>query len=131
MSNPFKFDDFLYTLVAFRRRIDNLSQLQTCCVCKEKYIGMIVRSNQPNVICSRCYGEKGIHRFSIANNMDPGEQPFVLKILSQVEEMLIARVAPVLQVSYARGGQYKYTGHTINFLQDITEIETALPRRFQ
>ncbi|XP_057837722.2 uncharacterized protein LOC131047921 [Cryptomeria japonica] len=63
--------------------------------------------------------------------MDPGEQPMVLKWLSQVEEMLIARSAPVLQVSHARGDQYKYIGHTINFPQDISEIATTLPCKFQ
>lgn len=45
--------------------------------------------------------------------------------------MLIARIAPVLQVSHAKGGQYKYIGHTINFPKDISEIVNTLPRKFQ
>lgn len=60
--------------------------------------------------------------------MDPGEQPYVLQQLTQVEEMLIARVNPILQVTHARGGQYKYSGHTISFPQDITTIAKYLPR---
>lgn len=42
--------------------------------------------------------------------------------------MLIAHVNPILQVAHARGGQHKYSGHTINFPQDITSIAKYLPR---
>ena len=45
--------------------------------------------------------------------MDPGNQPTVLVVLTQVEKMLISRANPILQVTHARGGQYKYYGHTI------------------
>ena len=47
--------------------------------------------------------------------MDPGIQPVVLAVFTQVEEMLISRANPVLQVTHAHGGQYKYSGHTIFF----------------
>ena len=46
--------------------------------------------------------------------MEPHDKPIILSILSQIEEMLIARVSPILQVKHARGGQYKYSGHTIS-----------------
>ena len=46
--------------------------------------------------------------------MDPKERPFVLYILTQVEEMLIERVNPIMQVTHTSGGQYKYSIHTIN-----------------
>jgi len=42
--------------------------------------------------------------------------------------MLIARVSPILQVTHACGGQYKYSGHTISFPQDITTIAKYLPQ---
>ena len=61
--------------------------------------------------------------------MDPGPQPATLTSLSQIEEMLIAKVNPILQLTHARGGQYKYNGHTICFPQDITKIASMLPRR--
>ena len=48
--------------------------------------------------------------------MEPSIQPPVLAILTQVEEMLICRANPILQVTHAHGGQYKYYGHTINLL---------------
>ena len=60
--------------------------------------------------------------------MDPGIQPHVLSFLTQVEEMLITRVNPIIQVTHARGGQLKYSGHTIGFPQDITNIVTSLRR---
>ena len=39
--------------------------------------------------------------------MDPGKKPHVLAVLTQVEEMLISRANPILQVTHAHGGQYK------------------------
>lgn len=36
--------------------------------------------------------------------MDLGEQPYVLQNLTQVEEILIAHVNPIQQVTHARGG---------------------------
>ena len=59
--------------------------------------------------------------------MDLGKQPFVLAVLTQVEEMLISHANPILQVTHARGGQYKYSSHTICFPQDISNIATYLP----
>ena len=40
--------------------------------------------------------------------------------------MLISRANPVLQVTHAHGGQYKYSGHTICFPQDISNIAKYL-----
>ena len=60
--------------------------------------------------------------------MDPGIQPPILAVLTQVEEMLISHVNPVLQVTHAHGGQYKYYGHVIFFPQDISNIAKYLPR---
>ena len=58
--------------------------------------------------------------------MDPGKKPPVLAVLIQVEEMLISIDNPILQVTHAHGGQYKYFGHTICFPQDISNIATYL-----
>ncbi|XP_057822398.2 uncharacterized protein LOC131034818 [Cryptomeria japonica] len=113
----------------FRSTLDKLSKFSTCLVCMEKYPGIKTRQQNGINTCYRCTSEKNGHRFSKWNNMDPGEQPHCLQILTQVEEMLIARVSPVLQVTYARGGQLKYSGHTISFPQDISAIVSHLPRR--
>ena len=39
--------------------------------------------------CSPCILERKGHHFSLENNMDPDIQPFLLALLTQVEEMLI------------------------------------------
>jgi len=54
--------------------------------------------------------------------MGPGKKPRILRVLIKVEEMLIACLNPILQVTHARGGKYKYSGHTIIFSQDISTI---------
>ena len=59
--------------------------------------------------------------------MDLGSQPKELANLTQAEEMLISRVSPILQVTHATGGKYKYKGHTISFPQDIEIIYKNLP----
>jgi ATP-dependent DNA helicase PIF1 len=115
----------------FRAKIDNLSIAQMCHVFHESYPGIQVLMGSEGPICKRCKQERGSHRFSQWNHMDPGEQPHVLRVLTQVEEMLIARVNPILQVTHARGGKYKYSGHTISFPQDISMIARNLPRRVE
>ena len=63
--------------------------------------------------------------------MDLGEQPLVFPVLTQVEEIVIAWVVPILQVTHARGGKYKYSGHTISFPQDINSIAKILPHQIE
>ena len=60
--------------------------------------------------------------------MDPGEVPDELQDLNEIEEMLIARVFPVMSVYKLRGGQHGYRGNVINFPQDVQEFTTKLPR---
>ena len=58
-------------------------------------------------VCNRCYQEKGNNRFLASNNMDLGPQPEDLENLTQVDEILIACVSPILQVTHATSGQFK------------------------
>jgi len=69
-----------------------------------------------------------VKRFSADNNMDPGEIPNELRDLTEIEEMLIARVFPIVSVYCLRGGQYAYRGNVVNFPQDVMEFTTRLPR---
>ena len=98
-----------------------------CNVFHESYHGMNAFRQDEGLVCVRCRQECGIHHFSRDNNMNPGKQPLILSILTQVEEMLIAQVNPILQVTHAHGGQYKYSGHTIIFPQNIVSIVKTLP----
>jgi hypothetical protein len=58
--------------------------------------------------------------------MDPGDMPD-LPVLTQVEEMLIARVHVFMEVRQVRGQQYKYKGHVVNFLRDTGRVYNKLP----
>ncbi|PKK59552.1 hypothetical protein RhiirC2_794685 [Rhizophagus irregularis] len=60
--------------------------------------------------------------------MDPGEVPDELQGLTEIKEMLIARIFPVMSVYRLREGQHGYHGYVINFSQDIQEFATKLPR---
>ena len=59
--------------------------------------------------------------------MDPGEAPEHLPALSQVEEMLIARVHLHLEAKRIRGLRYQYTDHTVCFMKNSTKLYDTLP----
>jgi len=69
-------------------------------------------------------------KFIAANDMDPGAVPETLQDLTTVEQMLIARVAPVMSVmrlpEYC-GGQWRFKGHVVCFPPDIQPVITVLP----
>ena len=107
--------------------MDQLADMNVCSICNECYHGIATKKFHGTYGCSCCILERKGRRFSLENNMGPGIQPPVLAVLMQVEEMLISRANPILQVTHAHGGQYKYSGHTIFFPQDISSISTYLP----
>lgn len=65
--------------------------------------------------------------------MNPGTVPNELKDLTYVEQLLIAKVQPVIRVYRVKSrgipGQYAYKGNIINIGQNITEIVRILPRK--
>jgi hypothetical protein len=65
--------------------------------------------------------------YSGANEMDPGPMPLGLEQLTQIEEMLIARVHCFSEVRQVRGVQYKYKGHIVNFLTNTAKVYNRLP----
>lgn len=82
-------------------------------------------------VCRRRDGSKPAGTadfFTAENHLDCGDIPEHLPELSQVEEMMIARVHVHVQVMCVRGQQYKYRGHVINFLRDIGKVYSQLPR---
>lgn len=60
--------------------------------------------------------------------MVPSPVPKELQRLTQIDEMLIARVFPIISVFTKPGGQRAYKGHCINFPQDIQHVADSLPR---
>ena len=65
------------------------------------------------------------------NDQHPGPVPPELKGLSIIEEMLIARVDPMMKVYIKQGSQRASRGHCINFPQDISSLATNLPKLVQ
>ena len=63
-----------------------------------------------NVHAVHAAGDKK-KRFSSDNSMDPGPLPQQLQGLTQVEEMLISAVMPVMCLYRLPLGQYGYSGH--------------------
>ena len=52
----------------------------------------------------------------------------MLQGLTQVEEMLISAVMPIMSIYRLPQGQYGYSGHVINLPQDVISFTNNLPR---
>ena len=81
-------------------------------------------------ICNRCYTRdkniaKGQPFLMSAENHTLA--PASLPALTDVEEILIARIKVVIQVWLGKGAQWKYTGHVVNFMRDTGKIYRKLP----
>ncbi|XP_012146256.2 uncharacterized protein LOC105663231 [Megachile rotundata] len=101
-------------------------RLMTCENCKRCYPDII---NAGFDFCTICSDPNKLSRFTSANFMDPGEVPQELVGLTYIEQMLIARIHPVVSLYKIRGAQYAYTGNVINFRQDISRLAKDLPHR--
>ena len=53
---------------------------------------------------------------------------FQLQDLTQVEEMLISAVLPIMSIYCLPHWQYSYSGHVINLPQDVASFATSLPQ---
>ena len=105
--------------------------METCLRCKERWFEMKLNAEQ---VCYRCrrvdkevaHGDDQVFLYSSANNMDPGSLPS-LSDLTEIEEMLIARVHAAVQVRQVHGQQYKYSGHVVNFMRNTGRVYNSLP----
>jgi hypothetical protein len=86
-----------------------------------------------DMVCSSCIkadkdkDEDMPFLYSIENNLDPGMMPEGLEPMTQIEEMLIARVHCHVEVRQVRGVQYKYKGHVVSFLTNTAKVYNRLP----
>ena len=102
-------------------------QHRQCTICKEAWPA---RQNLASevYICYRCKRDKkSPKKFSVENDMDPGIVPQQLKDLTQVEEMLISRICPIMRIYRKHGGQRGYKGHVLNSPQDVQSFLNRLP----
>lgn len=100
---------------------------EQCDVCHETWPNRS-DARSPHYTCLRCKRDKRqVKLFSKENDMDPDIIPPCLEGLSQLEEMLIARVCPIMCVYRLKGGQRGYNGHVLNLPQDLQGFLTKLP----
>ncbi|CAG8494159.1 7358_t:CDS:2 [Cetraspora pellucida] len=101
-----------------------------CPICKECFLSITLNYKTGN--CNKCSRDKLIpKRFSLENDMDSEEVPSELPHLSQVEEMLISQVLPMLTIFNLRGGQLEYRGHLFDELDKIVLHSKTLKSNIQ
>ena len=88
----------------FVKKMDQLADMNVYLICNECYPSIPMKKFHGAYGCSHCIIERKGNHFSLENSMDPGIQTPVLAVLTQVEEMLISRANPVLQVTHAHAG---------------------------
>ena len=82
-----------------------------------------------NQMCNRCKNDKSpVKLFSSENNMDPGTLPPELTDLTVVEEQLISRVSPCINVHMLKHGGIAASGHCVTFPQEVDEPAKIFPR---
>lgn len=82
-------------------------------------------------LCQQCHKALQAHKlpkYAIANNLEFGDIPQVLKDLTAIELRLIGRVDPFVTVHRLAGGQYGTKDNIVNFYNDVTSVLQKLPR---
>ena len=116
--------DFFEPALKFHKTME-AREFHVCNICSEL---IFARGDDNGSRCKRC--EKDPVTFSVGNDMDPGTVPDELKGLTQVEQLLIAQIIPMMTiVRLPRGGQFGYSGNVINLPQDLPALVSSLPRR--
>ncbi|VDI81413.1 Hypothetical predicted protein [Mytilus galloprovincialis] len=99
--------------------------IDVCSVCFERKINL----KKKNSVCERCFKDKVVIKmFSTENNMNPGEVPLELANLSVVEEQLISRISPCINIHMLKHGGIAANGHCVAFPQEVNEPGKILPK---
>ena len=115
-------------MATFHAKLANL-EMSICDICLERSHTKKTQLQGTQRICTRCKRDKNTPKiYSSDNKMDPGPVPTELLGLTQVEEMLISAVMPMMSIYRLPYGQYGYSGHVINFPQDVLSFARTLPR---
>lgn len=79
--------------------------------------------------CFRCHKNKShIKMFSSENNRNAGEVPNELSDFFIVEQQLICRIAPCINVHLLKHGGIGSSGHCVTFPQEVNEPAQIFPR---
>ena len=128
LSGPALTDEDDQLLRAFNKALEE-DIMEYCSRCHEKWFGMSLREG----ICTRCINRDKDRQdgqpflMSRENHSLVPEAPTHLPALTDVEEILIARIKVAIQVWLVKGAQWKYTGHVVNFMRDTGKIYRKLP----
>jgi hypothetical protein len=102
-------------------------QMEICDRCQEHWFAMELKDG----VCRSCFlrdkGNQTPLLISAENNMDPGVLPAHLPILTQVEEIVIARSHIQMVLYHYHGHQYHYSGYCISFMQNMIKTVDVLP----
>jgi hypothetical protein len=110
----------------FHTALDGV-KMEYCLRCREWWFSMGLR----NETCDTCFlrdkGSQSPFLMSTDNEMDLGEIPAYLPVLTQIEEMIIARSHVQMLVHQYRGHQYLYSRHCVSFMQNNIKTVNMLP----
>ena len=80
-------------------------------------------------VCKRCSSDTNkVKLFSKENNMHPFDIPACLSDLSIIEQQLICRISPCINVHMLKHGGVASSGHCVTFPQEINEPAQIFPR---
>ena len=108
-----EFDEFgRISLDSFHKVMSKL-EFKMCTSCDESWPTLRIRADTG--MCWQCSIDNGSDQagpLTSENNTNPGSAPPLRRDLSAVEEMLIAQIAPMINVfRLPSGRQYGYSGH--------------------
>jgi hypothetical protein len=104
---------------AFLQEVDAFSTFYHCPKCRHKFFDVKESKKNPGQ-CTHCDADQkkgNVLTLTAANTMDPfiGGYPWHLPTLTQIEEILIARIHPVMQCyRLGRGAHVGFRGNIIN-----------------
>ncbi len=97
----------------------------TCTICKERRI----ESKLVHNMCKKCRTDKNaVKMFSSDNLMDPGQVPPQLQDMSVVEQQLICKISPAIQLHLLKHGGLAARGHCVTFPQAVDEPAQIFPK---
>lgn len=125
-NSPYNHQSNIITARAFERTMSSI-QFNECLTCKRKQLNLEMATEYECLRCQNYQLNNKFNPYTLENNMDPGDVPSQLKDLNSIEEMLIAKVHPVICMYRYKKGQYIYKHQVINFPQDIVKFSKELP----
>jgi hypothetical protein len=124
-SDDEQFNNAMNSVRAFE--LEQMSYtFKSCDICHEVKLNMRMASLN---ICHRCQKDKeAVKMFSTQNQMDPGIVPPELSDLTMVEQQLISRISPCINVHMLSHGGIAANGHCVTFPQAIEQPAKIFPK---